>query len=61
MAQEGFLRNVVVKWVVIVHTFNHSPWEVDLCELKASLVIEQVPEQLGLHKETLSLKNKEVA
>jgi hypothetical protein len=43
---------------VVVHAFNPSTWAGGFLSLKAAWFTERAPGQPGLHRETLSRKNK---
>ena len=59
--QHQVFKNLHRSWAVVVHAFNPSTWWAEAGGFLSSrppLSTEWVPEQTGLHKETLSWKGK---
>jgi hypothetical protein len=56
-----YLKVLTTSLAVVVHTFNLSTWEAETgrsLSSKTAWSTDQVPEQLGLHRETLPQKYK---
>jgi hypothetical protein len=54
-------QNQSPSWAVVAHTFNPSTWEAEaggFLSSRPAWSTEWVPEQPGLHRETLSQKNQ---
>ena len=57
-----FAKMIKGSQAVVAHTFNPSTWEAEAdgsLSARPAWFIDQVPGQLGLHRETLTLKTKQ--